>query len=126
MTTSELLKKNAETSIAKTKTEVLSCTVIGINDTKAVEKDGKSYPKVMIVTKEFGNLFAFANQITNRVTCYGEGIKAKLAVLPTKYKDKAGVEVDGYNVVSLTIEVEAMAVVDKIRLASESGATLTF
>lgn len=105
----ERLKANATAQAARPNakpTEVVDCTVLDIRPTQQTATvNGVELKKVMVVTKEFGNLFPFENSVVGSVTVFPkEGIKARVTLQENNYKNSEGVDVAGFNTQRVVIE----------------------
>lgn len=99
------VKAQAEASKDRTQSEVLDVTVLDIVPAPSVTTgDGRTLEKVRVITKEYGSMWCFKSSVINELSNYGDGVKAKLTVVPNKYKDAQGVEVEGFNLQRVVVQ----------------------
>lgn len=103
------LQATANATADKVKSETAQITVLDVNPAlPAKGADGKLYDRIRVTTKELGNVWLFANNLTGGLKSYGAaGVTAKATLIPNSYKNKAGEQVDGIAV--RTIKIEAIA-----------------
>lgn len=107
-----LVKATAQSGVDKVQSETLDATIIDVVPAPSVFKDDVEIKKIRVITKEFGSMWCFESNLINGLSSYGDGVKAKLTVVPNKYT-KDGVEVMGYNlqravVQAMDSKIEAM------------------
>lgn len=100
-TIQELLAANVENS-SKSLSETLMVTITG---QRSIKPTTSGLSRSMITTKEHGNFFILDNIIQNPVVNYGQGITAKMIVIPNSYKTSDGIEMETIKVISITLEV---------------------
>jgi len=107
------VKAAAQSGVERTQSETLDATIIDVVPAPSVvDKDGNEIRKIRVITKEFGSMWCFESNLINGLSSYGDGVKAKLTVVPNKYT-KDGVEVEGFNlqravVQAMDSKIEAM------------------
>lgn len=99
------LQDFAKVSASKVSSETTECTIIDIVQAPSVQsKDGKTIEKVRVITKEFGSLWCFKDNVVNALSSYGEGVKAKITIVPNNYTDSTGAAVEGFNLQRVVIQ----------------------
>jgi hypothetical protein len=99
------VKAQAEASKDRTQSESLDAVILDIVAAPSVKtSDGKELEKVRVITKEYGSLWCFKTAVVNALSNYGEGVKAKLTVVPNKYKAADGSEVEGFNLQRVVVQ----------------------
>lgn len=101
----EKLQAQAKLSIEKVQSETHDATILDIVQAPSVVgKDGAEIKKVRVVTKEFGSLWCFESNVQGALQNYGDGTKAKITIVPNKYKDSTGAEVEGFNLQRVVVQ----------------------
>lgn len=116
------LKKHAEQSVAKVQSETVDATVLDVIAAPSVFKEGNELKKVRIVTKEYGSLWAFENNVVNRLSSYGSGVPAKITIVNNEF-ERDGVKQEGFNTQRVVIQAADHTIEGKIK-AMPAGTAL--
>lgn len=89
----------------KNPTETIDVIVTRIVPTQQVRKmkNGTEMRVMQVITKEHGNFFPLEEAVTNMVSNFGDGVKAKLTFRANNYKDASGAEVEGLTCTSVVL-----------------------
>jgi len=99
------VKAQAEAAKDRAQSEVIDAIVLDIVPAPSVtSKDGTVLEKVRVITKEYGSLWCFKTAVVNGLSSYGDGVKAKLTVVPNKYNDAQGNPVEGFNLQRIVVQ----------------------
>lgn len=101
----ERVKANAERKGNVKPSETIDVVILDIRPTRQVVNiNGVELKKVQVITKDHGSFFPFENAISNPVSSFGDGIKAKMTLQENNYKNSAGEDVKGLNCTRVVIE----------------------
>lgn len=122
------LQAYAKISVERVQSETHDATVVDIVQAPSVkDKNGVEHKKVRVITKEFGSLWCFESNVQGALQNYGEGTKAKITIVPNKYKDATGAEVEGFNlqrVVVQALDAKQLAAIQAMPKGTALFATL--